>query len=128
MAVQKQVIGHGERTMNEIVEAYVNPDLPPEEWDTAQLVAKVKEFAYLEDLTPDQVQGLGMDELAFRRNSCAMPTTSRRVRWNSASWFDAGSRAFFILQQIDTSGANTFRPWMPSGNPSVCVVMVRRIH
>ena len=29
----KQVIGYGERTMNEIVEAYVNPDLPPEEWD-----------------------------------------------------------------------------------------------
>ncbi|MDA7433954.1 preprotein translocase subunit SecA, partial [Synechococcus sp. AH-601-P18] len=32
-ALKKQVIGYGERTMNEIVEAYVNPDLPPEEWD-----------------------------------------------------------------------------------------------
>ena len=31
-ALKKQVIGYGERTMNEIVEAYVNPDLPPEEW------------------------------------------------------------------------------------------------
>jgi preprotein translocase subunit SecA len=29
-ALKKQVIGYGERTMNEIVEAYVNPDLPPE--------------------------------------------------------------------------------------------------
>ena len=28
---KKQVIGYGERTMGEI-EAYVNPDLPPEEW------------------------------------------------------------------------------------------------
>ena len=37
-ALKKQVIGYGERTMNEIVEAYVNPDLPPEEWDLAQLV------------------------------------------------------------------------------------------
>ena len=36
----KQVIGYGERTMSEIVEAYVNPDLPPEEWDLAQLVDK----------------------------------------------------------------------------------------
>ena len=26
----KAVIGYGERTMSEIVEAYVNPDLPPE--------------------------------------------------------------------------------------------------
>ena len=51
--MKKQVIGYGERTMAEIVEAYVNPDLPPEEWDLAQLVGKVKEFIYLfEDLTP----------------------------------------------------------------------------
>ena len=50
--------------MDEIVEAYVNPDLPPEEWDLDQLVGKVKEFVYLpEDLTPDQVKGSGMDEL-----------------------------------------------------------------
>ena len=60
-ALKKQVIGYGERTMNEIVEAYVNPDLPPEEWDLAQLVGKVKEFiVLLEDLTPDQMQGLGL--------------------------------------------------------------------
>ena len=29
VALKKQVIGYGERTMTEIVEAYVNPDLPP---------------------------------------------------------------------------------------------------
>merc|ERR1712159_238439 len=28
-----QVIGYGQRTMEEIVEAYVNEDLPPEEWN-----------------------------------------------------------------------------------------------
>ena len=51
-ALKKQVIGYGERTMGEIVEAYVNPDLPLEEWDLGQLVGKVKEFIYLlEDLT-----------------------------------------------------------------------------
>lgn len=31
--LKKHVIGCGECAMNEIVEAYVNPDLPPEEWD-----------------------------------------------------------------------------------------------
>ena len=46
-ALKKRVIGYGERTMGEIVEAYVNPDLPPEEWDLVQLVGKVKEFIYL---------------------------------------------------------------------------------
>ena len=62
-ALKKQVIGYGGRTMGEIVEAYVNPDLPPEEWDLGQLVGKVKEFIYLLSLTPDQVQGLVMEEL-----------------------------------------------------------------
>ena len=59
-ALKKQVIGYGERTMNEIVEAYVNPDLPPEEWDLDQLVGKVKEFIYLlEDLTPCSSEWFG---------------------------------------------------------------------
>ena len=51
-ALKKQVIGYGERTMSEIVEAYVNPDLPPEEWDLGQLVGKVKEFVYLLGISP----------------------------------------------------------------------------
>ena len=46
-ALKKQVIGYGERTMAEIVEAYVNLDLPLEEWDLEQLVGKVKEFIHL---------------------------------------------------------------------------------
>ena len=33
--------------MSEIVEAYINPDLPPEEWNIPQLISKVKEFIYL---------------------------------------------------------------------------------
>ena len=71
-ALKKQVIGYGERTMGEIVEAYVNPDLPPEEWDLAQLVGKVKEFIYLlDDLAPEQVKGLGIEELkAFLQEHC----------------------------------------------------------
>ena len=34
-------------TMDDIVEAYVNEDLPPEEWDLQKLVSKVQEFIYL---------------------------------------------------------------------------------
>jgi len=32
--------------MDEIVEYYVNPDLPSEEWDLNTLVSKVKEFVF----------------------------------------------------------------------------------
>ncbi|MCP9824144.1 preprotein translocase subunit SecA, partial [Synechococcus sp. EJ6-Ellesmere] len=64
-----QVIGYGERTMDDIVEAYVNPDLPPEEWDRGRLASKVQEFVYLlADLTPEHVQGLSAEEFkAFLR-------------------------------------------------------------
>ena len=35
--------------MEEIVEAYINPDFAYEEWDIDQLISKVKEFIYLLD-------------------------------------------------------------------------------
>jgi len=41
------------KTMDEIVEYYVNPDLPSEEWDT--LVSKVKFVYLLSDLEPSQI-------------------------------------------------------------------------
>ena len=62
--LKKQVIGYGERTMEEIVEAYINPDLPPEEWDIDQLISKVKEFIYLlNDLKSEDVSVLSIEEL-----------------------------------------------------------------
>ena len=104
-ALKKQVIGYGERTMNEIVEAYVNPDLPPEEWDLDQLVSKVKEFIHLlEDLTPDQIQGLGMEELkAFLQEQLrnAYDIKEGQIEQQRPGLMREAER-FFILQQIDT--------------------------
>ncbi|MDA7434004.1 preprotein translocase subunit SecA [Synechococcus sp. AH-601-L23] len=104
-ALKKQVIGYGERTMNEIVEAYVNPDLPPEEWDLEQLVGKVKEFIYLlEDLTPAQVNGLGMEELkAFLQEQLrnAYDLKEGQIEQQRPGLMREAER-FFILQQIDT--------------------------
>ena len=104
-ALKKQVIGYGERTMNEIVEAYVNPDLPPEEWDLDQLVSKVKEFInLLKDLTPDQIQGLGMEELkAFLQEQLrnAYDLKEGQIEQQRPGLMREAER-FFILQQIDT--------------------------
>ncbi|MCP9840536.1 preprotein translocase subunit SecA [Synechococcus sp. J7-Johnson] len=100
-----QVIGYGERTMSDIVEAYVNPDLPPEEWDLGQLVAKVKEFVYLlEDLTPEQLSGLNTDELkAFLREQLrnAYDLKESQIEQSRPGLMREAER-FFILQQIDT--------------------------
>ena len=101
----KAVIGYGERTMVEIVDAYVNPDLPPEEWDLEQLVGKVKEFIYLlEDLTPAQIKGLGIEELkAFLQEQLrnAYDLKEGQIEQQRPGLMREAER-FFILQQIDT--------------------------
>ena len=103
--LKQQVIGYGERTIVDIVEAYVNPDLPPEEWDLANLLAKVKEFIYLlEDLTPDQLQGLQMEELkAFLQEQMrnAYDIKEGQVDQQRPGLMREAER-YFILQQIDT--------------------------
>ncbi|MFN5117356.1 MAG: preprotein translocase subunit SecA [Cyanobacteriota bacterium] len=103
--LKQQVIGYGERTIQDIVEAYVNPDLPPEEWDLDQLVGKVKEFVYLlEDLTPEQLQGLSMEELkSFLQEQLrnAYDIKEGQVDQVRPGLMREAER-FFILQQIDT--------------------------
>ena len=103
--LKQQVIGYGERTINDIVDAYVNPDLPPEEWDLEQVVSKAKEFVYLlEDLKPEQLQGLSLDELkAFLQEQMrnAYDIKEGQVEEARPGLMREAER-FFILQQIDT--------------------------
>ena len=103
--LKQQVIGYGERTIDDIVEAYVNPDLPPEEWDLTRLVDKVKEFVYLlEDLTPSQLQGLQMEELkAFLQEQMRNAYDIKEGQFEQARpGLMREAERFFILQQIDT--------------------------
>lgn len=100
-----QVLGYGERTIDDIVEAYVNPDLPPEEWDLQRLVDKVKEFIYLlDDLTPAQLQGLSMDELkVFLQEQMRNAYDIKEDQVNQVRpGLMREAERFFILQQIDT--------------------------
>jgi preprotein translocase subunit SecA len=103
--LKQQVIGYGERTIDDIVEAYVNPDLPPEEWDLARLVEKVKEFIYLlDDLTPEQLQGLQMEELkAFLQEQMRNAYDIKEGQFEQARpGLMREAECFFILQQIDS--------------------------
>ena len=103
--LKAQVIGYGERTIDDIVEAYVNPDLPPEEWDLDRLSGKVKEFIYLlEDLSPGDLGGLSVEELKVflqeqMRN--AYDLKEGQVEQSRPGLMREAER-FFILQQIDT--------------------------
>ena len=103
--LKAQVIGYGERTIEDIVDGYVNPELPPEEWDLSRLVDKTKEFIYLlEDLTPEQLQGLGVEELkAFLQEQLrnAYDIKEGQVEQQRPGLMREAER-YFILQQIDT--------------------------
>ncbi len=100
-----QVLGYGERTMEEIVEAYVNEDLPPEEWDLDKLLSKVKEFIYLlKDLKPEELLGLDVNGLkAFLQEQLRNAYDLKESQVESSHpGIMREAEKFFILQQLDT--------------------------
>jgi len=99
-----QVIGYGQRTMEEIVEAYVNEDLPPEEWDLENLVSKVKEFIYLlEDLKSKDLLGLNKNELQeFLKEQLRNAYDMKEAQLEDTHpGIMRQAERFFILQQLD---------------------------
>jgi preprotein translocase subunit SecA len=102
---KEQVVKYGEQTMDDIVGAYINPDLPSEEWELEKLVSKVKEFVYLlADMTPDQLEDLSVEEIkTFLHEQVrnAYDIKESQVNATRAELMRDAER-FFILQQIDT--------------------------
>ena len=102
--LKRQVIGYGERTMIEIVDAYINPDLPPEEWNIDQLISKVKEFIYLlDDLKSDDINLLSIEELKNylqEQLRIAYDLKESQIEKMRPGLMREAER-FFILQQID---------------------------
>ena len=101
--LKKQVIEYGMRTMNEIVDAYVNPELPPNGIFANCFLSP--EFVHLlSDLSPDQISGLDIDELkAFLQQQlrCAYDLKEADIETSRPGLMREAER-FFILQQIDT--------------------------
>jgi len=102
--LKRQVIGYGERTMIEIVDAYINPDLPPEEWNIDQLISKVKEFIYLlDDLKADDINLQSIEELKNylqEQLRIAYDLKESQIEKIRPGLMREAER-FFILQQID---------------------------
>ena len=103
--LKEQVIKYAEKTMDDIVEAYINPELPAEEWKLPEMVAKVKEFVYLlSDLEPEQLEDLSMSEIKMflqEQVRIAYDIKEAQIEQVSAGLMRQAER-FFILQQIDT--------------------------
>ena len=102
---KEQVIKYAEQTMDDIVGAYINPDLPSEEWELDKLVSKVKEFVYLlADMTPDQLEDLSVEEIkTFLHEQVRNAYDIKEAEVNAIrAELMRDAERFFILQQIDT--------------------------
>ena len=123
--LKKQVIGYGERTMNEIVEAYVNPDLPPEEWDLS-----VDEQGEGIRLSPwDQAEQLR----AFARRTEAFLREQLRNAYDletdraAAPDPDAGGGTLLHPSRVDTLWREHLRVMDALRESVGCVATARRI-
>ncbi len=103
--LKEQVIEYAEKTMSEIVDAYINPELPPEEWKLDKMVDKVKEFIYLlEDLEPVHLEDMTVGEIKTFLHEEVRKAYD--LKENQVDSMQPGLmrqvERFFILQQIDT--------------------------
>ncbi|MGB3202846.1 MAG: preprotein translocase subunit SecA, partial [Nodosilinea sp.] len=104
-ALKEMVIGYAEQTMDDIVNAYINPELPPEEWKLPEMVDKVKEFVYLlADLTPEQLEDLSVGEIrTFLHEQARIAYDIKEAQVDQIKpGLMREAERFFILQQIDS--------------------------
>ncbi|TVP66701.1 MAG: preprotein translocase subunit SecA, partial [Nodularia sp. (in: Bacteria)] len=103
--LKEQVIKYAEKTMDEIVDFYINPDLPSEEWELEKLVEKVKEFVYLlADLEPTQLEDMSVSEIkAFLHEQVRIAYDLKEAQIDQIQpGLMRQAERFFILQRIDT--------------------------
>ncbi len=103
--LKEQVIKYAEKTMDDIVDYYINPDLPSEDWDLPTLVSKVQEFVYLlADLEPNQLEDLSVSEIkTFLHEQVRIAYDNKEAEVDQIQpGLMRQAERFFILQQIDT--------------------------
>ena len=103
--LKEQVIKYAAKTMDDIVDYYINPDLPSEEWELEKLVSKVKEFVYLlADMQPSQLEDMGILEIkAFLHEQARIAYDLKEAQIDQIQpGLMRQAERFFILQRIDT--------------------------
>ncbi len=103
--LKEQVVEYAEKTVGEIVDAYINPELPPEEWKLDKMVAKTQEFIYiLEDLDPSDLEDMTVSEIkTFLKEEVRKAYDIKEHQIDSMQpGLMRQAERFFILQQIDT--------------------------
>ncbi|MBD2620781.1 preprotein translocase subunit SecA [Microcystis flos-aquae FACHB-1344] len=104
MDLKEQVLQYAEKTMDEIVMAYINPELPAEEWDLEKLISKSQEFVYLlADITAKDIEDMSVNDIKMFLHEevrKAYEIKERQVDSIRPGLMRDAER-YFILQQID---------------------------
>jgi preprotein translocase subunit SecA len=102
--LKEQVLVYAEKTMQDIMDVNIDPELPPEEWKLEAMVSKAREFVNLfEDLNPAQLEDMTYPEIrAFMYEEVRK---AYDVKEGMVDKVQPGlmrqAERFFILQQID---------------------------
>jgi preprotein translocase subunit SecA len=102
--LKEQVIQYAEKTIDEIVDAYIDPELPPEEWNLDGLLSKAKEFIYLlADVQPSHLDNMTVSEIKTFLHEEVRKAYD--IKEGQIDQIQPGlmrqAERFFILQQID---------------------------
>ncbi|WP_392531147.1 preprotein translocase subunit SecA [Nostoc sp. C117] len=103
--LKEQVIKYAEKTMDDIVDYYINIDLPSEEWELEKLVEKVKEFVYLlADMQASHLEDMSVTEIkAFLHEQVRIAYDLKEAQIDQVQpGLMRQAERFFILQRIDT--------------------------
>lgn len=102
--LREQVLQYAEKTMDEIVDYYVDPELPSEEWNLESLIAKSKEFVYLfPDFEPKELEEMSVTDIKnylHEEVRKAYEVKEQQVDQVRPGLMRDAER-YFILQQID---------------------------
>jgi preprotein translocase subunit SecA len=103
--LKELVLQYAEKTMGEIVDAYVNPELPPEEWNLEGLLSKAQEYIYLlQDLQVADIGDMTVNEIkTFLHEEVRKAYDIKESQVDRARpGLMREAERFFILNQIDT--------------------------
>jgi preprotein translocase subunit SecA len=104
--LKPKILDYVRKTVEEIVQAHVNPELPPEEWEIDKLTAKMQEFVPLlkENLKADDLRDLSYQEILDHLIKQAELAYEAKEAFLDT--FEPGlmrkAERFFLLQQVDT--------------------------
>ncbi|GFE68568.1 preprotein translocase subunit SecA [Chroococcus sp. FPU101] len=102
--LREQVLQYAEKTMDEIIDYYVDPELPAEEWNLEGLIKKSKEFVYLlPDFDPKELEEMTVIEMKnylHEEVRKAYEIKEQQVDQTRPGLMRDAER-YFILQQID---------------------------